>query len=302
MLTSLLTAYIASTINPELEFAEPVNASNHQEVVSTASFGFDKINKKLQAPTKIPTNIAPVINARSSIAVDLKSGVVLYEKNSNKRLPIASITKLMTALIILEENQLDETVTISHNANITGGSTMHLRSGETISLENVLKGTLINSANDGAIALAEHNAGNVADFVAKMNKRASELGLNNTHFTNPTGLDHPDNYSSAADIAKLANYLYNNKIIQEIAQIQTTSVSSTDGSYVHQLESTNELLDSYLHVKGLKTGKTDGAGECFVAIAANNPGEEIITVVLNSPSRFQESKILIDWIYRSYNW
>lgn len=315
MLTSLLTVYIASSLNPSFN-SHPAETKSTQTTTHEITLASFFTNSK--APIKDPQQISPIINAKASIAIDLTTGSVLYEKNSHNRMPIASITKLMTALIIIEENKLDEVVTVSQNANATGGSTMNLHTNEQITVENLLRGTLINSANDGAIALAEFNVrninkdainenkpyspGTVNDFVAKMNKRAAELGLINTHFANPTGLDHPNNYSSAYDIAKLGSYLYNNKLVKEIAQIKETEVTSKTGDYTHKLKSTNDLLDSYLHVKGLKTGNTEGAGLCLISISENEQGHEIATVVLNSPARFEETKILIDWVFRSYNW
>ena len=135
-----------------------------------------------------------------------------------------------------------------------------------------------------------------------MNQKALDLGLLNTHFSNPIGLDERNNYSSATDIANLGIFLYHSEFIKEAAKISHLQVSSTSGNIKHKLESTNELLDSFLDIRGLKTGKTASAGLCLVAIAANKEGKEIITVVLNSPARFQESKILIDWVFRAYKW
>lgn len=215
---------------------------------------------------------------------------------------IASITKLMTILIVLEENKMDEIVKVSNNAAATEGSQMQLRTGEEITVENLLYGALIHSANDAATALAEHNADTVSKFVEKMNARAERLGLINTHFSNPIGLDQSNNYSSAADIAKLSRFVYHNKFIQQAATLKTMEVTSTSGKFIHKLSSTNDLLDSYLKIKGLKTGKTTEAGLCLVSIAENDHGNEIITVVLDSPARFEETKFLVDWVFRAYNW
>ena len=124
----------------------------------------------------------------------------------------------------------------------------------------------------------------------------------NTHFQNPIGFDHKHNYSSAYDVAKLARYAYQKEFVRKAASIKEMEVSSTDNQYKHILETTNELLDSYLNIKGLKTGKTEGAGLCLTAIAENENGNDIITVVLGSPARFRESKILIDWVFRAFIW
>ncbi len=299
MLTSLLTLYIAGAIEPNLDLAaDPIE----KQLVRTASLSFSSLVENDVVPIQNSEMISPVIEADSSIAVDKESGKILYEKNIHDRLQIGSITKLMTILIILEENRFDETTKVSKNAASIEGSHMNLVAGEEISIKNLLYGALINSANDAAVALAEYNAGSVDAFVEKMNARANELGLLNTHFSNPIGLVNSKNYSSAYDVSELAKYIYHNKFIQEAAVIKNMDVQSADGTFTHKLQSTNELLDSYLKIKGLKTGTTGQAGPCNVAIAENENGNEIITVVLNSPNRFQESKILIDWIFRAYNW
>lgn len=291
MLTSLLSLYIASIIQTDI----PTNTR-------TASLSFATQIENSNAPIKDPLFISPLIDAKSSIAVDIESGETLFEKNGNTRRPIASITKLMTILIILEENEMDEIVTVSNNAANTEGSTMFLVPGEKITIKNLLYGAMINSANDAAVALAEHNAESVYKFIEKMNQKSLDLGLLNTHFSNPIGLDEKNNYSSASDIATLGIFLYHSDFIKEAAIIKSLQVSSTSEKIKHKLESTNDLLDSFLDIRGLKTGKTASAGLCLVAIAANKEGKEIITVVLNSPARFQESKILIDWIFRAYKW
>lgn len=293
MLTSLLTLYIAATLQPTLALDHASENKNYTSIKTASVQLF---------PSKNSAYINPIIEAKSTIAIDLKTGMVLYEKNIHERLPIASITKLMTILIILEENKLNEIVTVSNNAANTEGSQMHLRADEQISLENLLYGSLIHSANDAAVALAEHNSGNVEKFVEKMNKRALELGLINTSFSNPIGLDGPKNYSSAYDIAKLGSFLYEDPFVKTAANIKTMEVKSVDGNYIHKLESTNDILDSYLKIKGLKTGQTNAAGLCLMAIAENSTGQEIATVVLNSPARFKETKFLIDWVFRAYNW
>lgn len=319
MLSSLLSIYIASSLNTSTQSPESYPLPSYaQNSMATPDIKLSSFFEKSKPPIKNPQQIAPIIEAGAAIVIDRTSGEILFEKDANDRMGIASITKLMTVLIVLEENELGENVTISGNANAVEGSNMSLHTGEQISVESLIKAAIISSANDAAVALAEYNvkdinrdaivpenpyaAGTVGDFVNKMNKRASELGLENTHYSNPAGLDHPENYSSAYDLAKLANFIYNNKFIQNIAVIKETDVLSADGQYTHNLKTTNELLDSYLKVKGLKTGTTEGAGLCMVAVAENNEGHEIITVVLDSPARFKESTILIDWIFRSYTW
>lgn len=302
MITSLLSLYITSVISPDLGTNNLSNIDAPTSIIQTLGTNFSNILETKSLPVKDPYHIAPLIYAEASITVDINSGATLYEKSAHKRLAIASITKLMTVMIILEENELDEVATVSNNAASIGGSTMYLVAGEKITLENLIKGAMINSANDAAVTLAEHNAGTVDKFVKKMNAKADQLDLINTSFSNPIGLDDPNNYSSAHDIATLARYVYQKQVIRTLAQTKETTVTSTNGNFTHKLESTNELLDSYLRIKGLKTGRTDSAGLCLVAIAENDSNNEIVTVVLDSPARFTESKILIDWIFRAYKW
>ena len=293
MIISLLSIYIATTINPGIN----IDSSSR-----TNSTNFENIIDNKIVPIKNPHQIAPIIEAKGVIALDLKNNKILFEKNANQKLPVASITKLMTILIVLEENQLNEIITVSSNSASTEGSRMNLQAGEEIAVENLIYGAIIGSANDAAVALAEHNAGSVDKFVAKMNAKASSLGMTNSSFSNPIGLDDPNNYSTAYEIAKLAKQIYGYEFIRHAASLKELEVRSVSGNYIHKLKSTNELLDSYLNIKGLKTGSTDAAGLCLVSVAENTEGNSIITVMLNSPARFTETKILIDWIFRSYTW
>jgi D-alanyl-D-alanine carboxypeptidase len=272
-------------------------------IVKTASANLSDIEKSKYIPLKNPEFISPIIQAPAALVMDLKTGMILFEKNSHERRQIASLTKLMTATIIMEENNLDDTVTISSAATKATGSTMYLTTGEKILVRDLLYGMIINSSNDAAIALAEFNTGDTKKFVEKMNKKALALGLLNTHFSNPIGLDDKDNYASAYDLAKLSQYIYQKKFIKEAAEIEKITVYSIDKKYKHKLESTNELLDTdFITFKGLKTGTTDQAGLCIITVAENEDENEILTILLRSPDRFKETKILADWTFRAYNW
>lgn len=280
-------------------------------------------------PEKNEKNIAPVIDATSAIVVDMKNGLILYEKNIHEELPIASLTKLMTTIIVIEENDQKEVATISYDVAQTEGAKIWLAEGEKITVENLLFAALINSANDAAMALAEYNSETVEKFVEKMNTRSEELGLLSTHFVNPTGLDEepdtdpavaagdptndplpPDeteteilqNTSSAYDMTLLGRYAYGKSFIRRTVNKKELEIASTNEALSHKLKNTNELLDSYLPVLGLKTGTTDTAGQCLIAIIENENGNDILTVVLNSPARYKETKVLADWTFRTYTW
>ena len=341
MITTLLSLYVTAAL-----YGNELPAPTAQ----TLSWNDSTLLTATAIPQKKPENVAPVINAKSAIAVDLKSGYILYEKNIYESRPIASLTKLMTAVILLEENNLGDTATISNNTTKTPGSKIWLTSGEKITVENLLYGALINSANDAAVALAEYNSGNVTDFVKKMNLKSKELGLYSTTFTNPTGLDlekkpdqnapqggssqsttssqsatqklissqtavplnqagqlNPagppgDNYSTAYDLSLLGRYAFGKSFIRRAAIKKEFEITSTNGKLKHKLKNTNELLGSYLNVLGLKTGTTDQAGECLIGIIENEKQNQILTIVLDSPDRYKETKILADWVYRSYTW
>lgn len=291
--------YVASIINPDFE---AVTSYKNAAFASVLDIDLGNILSSKSEPIKKSTYISPIIYPKSAIAIDNESKSVLFEKNADEKLPIASITKLMTILIILDENDLSDTVTISSNAASTGGSTMFLHIGEKIAVENLIYGALIGSSNDAAVALAEYNAGSTSAFIDKMNKKAKSLNLTNTHFSTASGLGDANNYSSARDLSILAQQVYANKFIKHAAELKEIEVLSVDGSITHKIKTTNELLGGYLNVKGLKTGTTDAAGQCLVTIAENDEGHEITTVLLNSQNRFTEAKVLIDWVFRAFSW
>lgn len=254
-----------------------------------------------EIPMKQAEYVEPATtSASSALAIDLESQSVLYEKNSMERVPIASLTKLMTAYIILEENDPTSVVTVSANAAGTGGSRMGLYAGEQITVKDLLYGLFIVSGNDASVALAEFNAGSETEFIKKMNAVAEELGLEDTRYTNTTGLESASAYSTARDLATLSAQLLKNEGVREIVNNMKVSVTSVSGT-VHELVNTNILLGQ-MGIKGLKTGKTPSAGECLIALADSPEGHEVVTIVLGSSNRFADTKILLDWIYNAYVW
>jgi len=290
MITSLLEIYIATQLS-KIPKVPPIQWDATTILTAHA------------LPIHDGIHIAPVVKAKSALIVDLDTGVSLYEKEAHTQRPIASLTKLMTTSIILEENKLDEIVTVSPNAAKTTGSKIWLYSGEEIRVNDLLYAALIHSGNDAVVALAEHNAGSVEEFVKKMNTKAEKLHLYNTHFANPIGLDQEGNFSSAHDLSILGRHAFRKNFIRHAVSITNMTITSVNGKLTHKLESTNSLLKSqFFNIKGLKTGHTDDAGLCLVGIAENNQNKRILTVVLNSPDRFRETKILTDWAFRAYKW
>jgi serine-type D-Ala-D-Ala carboxypeptidase (penicillin-binding protein 5/6) len=255
-----------------------------------------------QVPTKEKNSSRPDIKAKAAILIDANSGIVLYEKNSHKSLPMASLTKIMTAILILESHELDEVVTIEESYLSTPGVKIWLQKGERIKIRDLLIGLLVRSGGDAALALADYHSGSVEAFVKSMNEKAAILNLQHTQFKNPIGLDQDAHYASAYDLAMLSKYAMRKPDFRWIVHLPEAEVFSVDGNISHSFKSTNKLLGSYLNILGVKTGTTDAAGESVINLARNQKGNEVIAIVLNSPNRFQENKSLIDWGFRSYTW
>jgi len=236
------------------------------------------------------------INARSAIVMDFESGRVLFEKNAYQKRPMASTTKVMTAIVALENGNLDDIVTVSRNAASIHGSLMHLRAGEELTLRELLYGLLLCSGNDAAIAIAEHIGGSVEEFCRMMNEKAKEIGAVNTNFVTPHGLDETGHYSTAYDMALITRYALRNPVFNEI--VKTTAIQ-IGGRY---LQNTNEMLTSYPGADGVKTGYTGKAGRCLIT-SATRDGRRFISVVLYCDSREQRamsSKKILDYAFSQY--
>jgi len=254
-------------------------------------------------PVRNPLYKDPEIGATSAIVMDAGTGKILFAKNPDERLAIASITKIMTAIVVLHyKSDLQEVVRVSGEAAKVGGSQMHLLENEMMTIENLMKGMLIDSANDAAYALAEGTFGSVERFVDAMDRQAVELGLTNTHFTNTYGADNDAHFSTARELATLTVYAMKNDVFRSMVGIQKTTVTDTTGKFKHNLENTNKLVGKYLNVIGVKTGTTEEAGASLVAAAKGSSGQTVIAVLLNSPERFTEGKKLLDWALRAYTW
>ena len=243
------------------------------------------------------------LNAKSAILMEEATGNILYESNPDERLPIASVTKVMTMLLIMEavdsgKISLDDMVTVSENAMSYGGSTMFLETGEQLTVNDMLKGIAVASANDGCVAMAEHLAGSESAFVDMMNEKAKELGMENTHFMNTNGLDEDDHYSSARDVAIMSRELMKHETIFNYTSIWMDTLRG--GKF--QLANTNKLIRFYDGANGLKTGSTSKALCCLSAAAKRND-MQLIAVVLVAPTsaeRFASAKSLLDYGFANY--
>ena len=237
----------------------------------------------------------PQLTARAALLADARTGLILLEQNAHKRLPPASTTKIMTALIALEQGDLADVVTVPQMALATSQATMGLQPGEEVTLEDLLYGLLLVSANDAALTIAVHIGGSVEGFVALMNERAAALGLTDTHFVNPHGLDDPQHFTSAADLLTLTREALSNP---DFARIVATPEATVAG---RPLVNTNQLLETYEGADGVKTGTTDAAGECLVASATREAGQAIV-VVLGSNDRYADAEALLDFYFEHYGW
>lgn len=232
-------------------------------------------------------------SASAAVLMDADSGRVLYAQNENARMGIASTTKIMTALVAIENGRLSDTVTVPRAATLVEGTSMYLREGEKLSLENLLYGLLLCSGNDAALAIAAHVGGSVGAFVKMMNKKAAELGMTGTSFANPNGLDDPQHYSTALDMAKLARAASENETLVRIAS--TRSITTGGRTMTNH----NKLLSRVDGCIGLKTGYTRACGRTLVSCAVRN-GQRLVAVTLQDGNDWADHAALYDYGFSAY--
>lgn len=240
------------------------------------------------------------ITAKSAFFVDTKSGDVLYSKNPHERLPVASLVKVMTALIAVEHRGLDESYVVSERAAAMEPDKMWLMMGEKLTLKELLYGIFLISANDAAETLAEGTTGRREEFLNMMNGKAAQLGLNDTFFVNPTGLDEDsgNSYSSTYDLSVLARYaIRNHPFLVDFSKTEHIVLPITESHQDYDMYSGINLLTSYPGVVGFKTGYTPEAGLTLITIARRN-GREVIGVLLGSSNRREEAKELLDFSFK----
>lgn len=254
-----------------------------------------------------PKSVGVVVSAQSGMVIDASSGTVLWEKNSTTPRSIASITKLMTALVFVRHNPGWRTlVTIAANDNREGGKAFFVP-GDTITVEDLFGATLVGSVNSGAVALERISGLTESEFVAEMNAQAAALGMTDSHFVEPTGLDN-SNVATAADVAKLLRTAMAVPAIAQVVRQPQAIITLANGSR-RAIASTDWLLDSFVNrppyrIVGGKTGYTEQAGYCLT-MAVENDGRQVYSVMLGSAdlaSRFNDTKGIIDWVFRNYKW
>lgn len=305
MLAPVLAAVVALLINapPPERLDDPARAVS--SVFPEGRVLYAATSKEVgKGPELVQDTLGPVVDGVAAIVIDLESGSVLASKQPSSVRPVASLTKLLTALTVLRTADLDDEVKVSARAVKQGrkGAHMALRVGEKITVRDLLAGLLIPSANDAAIALAEHVAETEEKFVPHMEETANKLGLSRTRVDNSTGFDDVEHFSSAYDIALLLSEAWKDPILGTFLKTESTTVASVDERYFHKIKTTNRLLGVRTDILGGKTGRTYEAGENLSVVAESSDGHPVIAVVLGSTDRFGDMENLLNWTFWAYEW
>ena len=241
----------------------------------------------------------PENSARAAVLMEVETGRVLYEKNPHEKLPMASTTKIMTAILALENSQLSDIVTVSSNASGVEGSSLYLAVGERLTMEQLLYGLMLRSGNDAAVAIAEHVGKSQEGFADMMNKKAREIGAINTHFMNPHGLHHENHYTTAYDLALLSTYAMGNSSFREIVSTKYYKIPWQGQPWDRVLMNKNALLWNYEGAEGIKTGYTKAARRCLATAAVRND-MELVAVVLDCQPWFDDSATILNYGFSHY--
>ena len=277
ILISLFPVFVLA--NDEiLEEIIPVNTLNEQVSLSTSG--------------------EPIINARHAIIYDRNSKEAIYSKNISEKCKMASTTKIMTAIVVIENTNLTDLVEVSSKASSTGGSRLGLSKLDKITVEHLLYGLMLKSGNDAAVALAENTGGNVKNFASMMNSKAKTLGLLNTNFVTPHGLDNENHYTTALDLAILTDYALKNDIFSKIVKTKNYTVLINNNP--KNISNTNELLGNFDGIYGVKTGFTNGANRCLVT-ACKRGDLDFICIVLGCDTKKDRTKDTIELLNYAFN-
>jgi D-alanyl-D-alanine carboxypeptidase len=307
--------------NGEVMGAHDINVEEIEEASENSDVTFERVFPIVdyQPVRKDDSADLHIVNAHSALVLDVDSGTILHYQNGKEIRQIASLTKMMTAVLVMENvSDLDESVTIDEDSRYVDGTRVgcprsgycigtQLQIGEKISVRSLLKATLMNSANDAATALGKHVAGSVEGFVDMMNERARELGLTDSNFCTPSGLEtfgaEETCYSTAYDIARIVAHSMKYEVIWDILKISEDTVYSADGNYSHDLRSTNKILGTMPSCMGAKTGFTPLAGQSLVmGIEDEKTGRRIVAVLLDDPYRWTDVREMANWTFDSYEW
>ncbi len=282
--------------------------------LSTLNAKFQTLNKTLYPfnttakiitppyPVRTLNQPLPTLTAKAFLIKDLDSKVTIAASNPNQPLPIASLTKLMTALVALQTYPPKSVIPITIDSDLVEGQKIGLKIGEKYTLEALVAAAIINSANDAALNLAAYHPQGIPGFVQVMNTTARQLNMVNTHFTNPVGYDDPNHYSTVADLSILAEAVLNSPLISAFAQTPLMRMIEVGSGRIITLKTTNDLLGKYPGILGLKTGWTQKAGECLISLVESSQNHWYLTIILGSQDRFGETLLLKNWVDQNIKW
>jgi serine-type D-Ala-D-Ala carboxypeptidase (penicillin-binding protein 5/6) len=275
MFRAISSLLLFGALSPVAPFTQPQEMS---DLITVAS-----------PPVESRISVLEDISASGALVIDIDSGKVIYSYAADLRRPMGSLAKIMTAIVILEERDLNEVVVVPKSAQEVEGNVARLLPGERYTVRDLLLSVLIASANDAAHTLAIHHSGGIASFADVMNERAKILGLKKTHFDNPIGFDSTNQYSTPRELAWLSLYALKNETIKEFTSKRSATIQDLAGEHTITVHSTNRLLSSHpSHFFGLKTGTTDGAGQCLISLAYEK-GKPYLLVVLKSSDRYEDT-------------
>lgn len=290
LITGLCFVLLLMVLFPILEGSEQTSPRETEPGSSTLV--------STEKPVNPPPLEIPEVSATSAIVIEAKTGLVLYEKNSGAKTYPASTTKIMTALLALEEVGLDDQVKVPASASGTEGSSIYLAAGEQLSMRDLLYGLMLRSGNDASLAIAQYVRPTTADFVQLMNDRAKEIGAQNTHFSNPNGLFDTNHYTTAYDMALIAKEAMNNAEFRTIVGAKSWEASREEGKY-NYFYNKNKVVFQYPGGTGVKIGYTKASGRTLVA-SSERDGLSVICVVMNAPNWFNDSYQLMDYAHEAY--
>lgn len=242
----------------------------------------------------------PSVSAEAAAMIDVASGRILYEKKGDQKMRIASLTKTMTAIVAIESTELSDVVTVPPEAVGVEGSSIYLKNGEKLTLEELLYGLMLRSGNDAAVTIATHVGGSVPGFVQMMNEKAAMIGMTHSNFMNPHGLDDSNmHYSTANDMVRLSAYALKNPIFHQIVSTKVKNISWEGENWERRLQNKNKMLNLYKGADGVKTGYTKLAKRCL-ASSATRDGRQLAVITLNAPDDWDDSMALMDWGFANF--
>lgn len=253
----------------------------------------------LSGPYTVQAAPSVSTHAEAAALIDVSSGRILYSTQGDKSMRIASLTKIMTAIVAIEHGKLSDQVTVSRNAAGKEGSSIYLKLGEEMSLQHLLYGMMLRSGNDAATAIAEHVGGSVEGFAYMMNEKARLIGMDRSSFKNPSGLDEEGHYSTANDMAKLTAYALRNPVFRDIVKTKVKKAPNPNESWDYTWLNKNKMLNLYDGADGVKTGYTKVAKRCLVSSATRN-GQQLAVVTLNDPDDWSDHSRLLDYGFKNF--